>query len=115
MRTAALVMCGAVAACSAAKADPSRAYEHAIRCEMLTGIIGASHPGLSRSDVQAYLAGHDKYAASAAQLGQQLGKTALGIDEDRARFVGDMKAKAACDLNSLDPFIAESRVCAGLS
>lgn len=93
MRIALALAISLVGGCSAANADARRRYERSIECELLVGVLGASHPELTRDQVARFHQGNAAYNRRTETLGADLGKTPLQIDGDRRAFLPTLRAR----------------------
>lgn len=93
MRIALVIVGSLVAGCSAANSDPQSRYERAIECEVIVGVLGASHPELTRDQVVQFTEANAAYNRRSEEIGAELGKTPLQIDGDRRAFVPTLRAR----------------------
>jgi hypothetical protein len=79
-----------VAACGA---NQQAQYERAIECEMLTGIIGAYHPNLSRAQLGRLQQANRSYHERSEALGATLSKSSEEVDGARRTYLEGMQRR----------------------
>lgn len=93
MRIALVMLVALAGGCSASNGDRQSRYERAIECELVVGMLGASHPDLTRDQVVQFTETNAAYNRQTEALGAELGKTPLQIDGDRRNFLPTLRAR----------------------